>query len=170
MRRVVALSHWLLVCRSFVPTPSSGQPAQPGPISSDALALAAQVSRWLSGWLEALCIGRYMRNCSGFTPGRLALLADDQALRPFAPGDLTGWSAAQAQRLLARELERLVRLLEAPLMQFHPANGSDRWEQARWSVIVCLARLGQVYRQAEQTQGAAGARRTLEAALRSAHP
>ena len=132
------------------------------------LGQARAMQQALHPWLVAL-LSRRERLAWTLRPPRLpdrlaAQVQEDVNLEPFDRWELWRWRTAWLQYLLEAELARLVRLLEAPsLLLFRP--GWERWEVARWALVICLARICQLARALEQQQRSAPAHAALPVAL-----
>jgi hypothetical protein len=119
------------------------------------LPLARQAAAALGPWLLSLLAERQRAGRASLAPANERQaeqsLAEDAETRPLTWGEArctSNWLAW----LLEAELARLARLIEAPTRLFYRPDWPAP-DVRYWALVVCLARLAQLYAVLERRQG-----------------
>lgn len=133
------------------------------------LPLARQVADTLGPWLRALLEERQRRAWSlprtAASPSEQHEVEVDVRVRPLTIAEIQDVIPLLPEMVRA-EFARLSRLTGAPTLLFSQPNWLA-WEVRYWALVICLARLGQLYFLLERSQGSATARRVWEEAARA---
>ena len=133
------------------------------------LPLARPVAKALGPWLEARLAERQRQAWAGplteAGQAARALVATDMRVRPLTRAEVQP-EVPWLRGMLVAEFARLLRVSQTP-GEWLEQPGWLAWEVRCWRLVICLARLGQLYLVLEGCQGQAVAQRVWEDAART---